>query len=441
VAENQTHPLTNREIADIFDMIADILQLKGEIIHRVMAYRRVGQAIRDLPRDIRAYAAEDKLQDISGVGDVLEEKIRELLDTGHLQFYDELVAEFPQGVLEMLKINGVGPKKAMQFYKELGITSVAELKTAAEEGKLNNVPGLGKKTVDKILQGIASLAAANERVRIDIATVAAERVLNALLALPQAIHGYIGGSIRRGRPTIGDIDLLVAAKNEDAAQIMQAFITNPEVARVINNGPTKSTVELHNGRLCDLRVLPPERYGTALVYFTGSQLHNIRMRDMANNRGLVLNEWAFTPKNGDPEILCTTEEEVYAVLGLPYIPPELREERGEFEAAAAGKLPHLIEIGDIKSDLHMHTTWSDGKLSVREMAEAARAHGLKHIVITDHSVSLGVANGLNVERLRAQREEIRRVDAEMGPNFRVFQGVELEIRSDGQLDRWTTGSP
>jgi DNA polymerase (family 10) len=432
--QSTNRALTNREIADVFDTVADMLQLKGEIIHRVMAYRRVAESIRDLPRDLRAMAAEDKIQDIEGVGEVLEAKIRELLDTGHLRFYDELAAEIPLGLVDVLRISGVGPKRAMQFYKELGIQSVEALKAAGEEGKLSKLAGMGAKSEKKILEGIASLASATERVRIDIAMVAAERVMDELLKLPQAIKGHIGGSLRRGKSTIGDIDLLIAAKNEDAAPIMQAFTTNPLVSRIVNNGPTKSTVELLNGRMCDLRVLPPERYGTALGYFTGSQLHNIRMRALAQDRGLTLNEWAFTPLNGDPEILCATEEEVYQVLGMPYIPPELREDRGEFDAAYAGKLPHLIEITDIRSDLHMHTTWSDGKLSVREMAEIARARGLKHIVITDHSVSLGVANGLSVERLRQQREEIRAVDAEMGPDFRVFQGVELEIRTDGHLD-------
>jgi DNA polymerase (family 10) len=226
--------------------------------------------------------------------------------------------------------------------------------------------------------------------------------------------------------------LLVASEN--AEPIMEAFIKNPQVGRVVANGPTKSTVELLNGKLCDLRVLPPDRYGTALVYFTGSQLHNIHLRALAQERGLTLNEWAFTPLKGGSEIVCATEEEVYKTLGLPYIPPEIREDRGEIEAAYAGKLPHLIQIEDIRSDLHMHSKWSDGALSIREMAEAARAHGLRYIVITDHSQSLGVANGLTPERLIEQRKEIRQVDAEMGPDFRVFQGTELEIRTDGRLD-------
>jgi DNA polymerase (family 10) len=434
VTANDTpgHLLTNREIADIFDAVADMLQLKGEIIHRVMAYRRAAEAIRQYPRDLRAVAAEDKLTDIEGIGETLAEKIREMLDTGHLEFYDKLREEIPQGLVEILRVNGVGPKRAMQFYKELGIATVPELEAAARADKLSKLSGMGAKSQQRIIEGIESLARRSTRVRIDVALTAAERILNALLELPQALHGHIGGSIRRGRATIGDIDLLIAS--HDAMPIMEAFVARPDVTRVLGSGPTKSSVELLNGQQCDLRVLPPERYGTALNYFTGSQAHNIRLRDLAKDRGYTLNEWAFTSLTDGSEIVCETEEQVYQQLGLPYIPPELREDRGEIEAGYAGKLPHLIDISDIRSDLHMHTDWSDGKLTVRQMAEAARAHGLSHIVITDHSQSLGVANGLSVERLRAQREEIRRVDAEMGPNFRVFQGVEMEIRTDGTLD-------
>jgi DNA polymerase (family 10) len=355
------------------------------------------------------------------------------VETG-LEFYERL-EEIPMGLVDMLRVNGVGPKRAMLFYKELGIASVPALEAAAREGKLSQLSGMGAKSEKKILESIEALArrsAAGERTRIDLAQAAARRMLDTLLEVPSALHGDIAGSLRRGRATIGDIDLLVASY--DAAPIMETFVTHPSVVRVMGHGPTKSSVELVNGQQCDLRILPPERYGTALCYFTGSQAHNIRMRELALGLGLSLNEWAYTPENGGEEILCATEEEVYQQLGLPWIPPELREDRGEIEAAREGHLPRLIQQSDIRSDLHMHTTWSDGKLSIREMAELARERGLSHIVITDHSQSLGIANGLTVERLRAQRNEIRAVDSEMSPDFRVFQGVELEIRADGQLD-------
>lgn len=425
--------LSNREIADIFETIADLLQLKGENIHRVLAYRNGAQSIRELPRDLRAVAAEGKLTEIPNVGQVLTDKITELLATDHLNFLDTLTAEIPIGLVDVLRINGVGPKKAMAFYKELGITSVPDIEAAARAGKLRTLPGMGEKSEKKIIDAIEALARRSDRVRIDIAMTAAETILAELLTMPGVIKGQYAGSLRRGRSTIGDIDLLIAS--EDAPPIMERLVARPDVSRILGQGPTKSSVELLNGLQCDLRVIDPRNYGTALAYFTGSQVHNVRMRSLALERGLSLNEWAFTPVKGGAEITCETEEQVYETLGLPWIPPELREDRGELEAAQARTLPTLIQQGDIRSDLHMHSTWSDGGLSIREMAETARAHGLSHIVITDHSVSLGIANGLSIERLRAQRDEIRAVDAEMrGRGFRVFQGTEMEIKSDGTLD-------
>ena len=424
--------LSNRQIADIFDTIADMLSLKGEIIHRVLAYRRVAESIRDLPRDLHAIAAEGRLQDIPDVGKVIAEKLTELLDTGRMEFYERLKEEIPAGLVDVLRVNGVGPKKAMRFYKELGIASIPDLEAAAQAGKLRVLSGMGVKSEKQILDSIAALARRTTRTRIDVALAAAERLLRPLLTLPGVARGDVAGSLRRGRATIGDLDLLIAA--HDSGPVMDAFVAHSDVERVLGQGPTRSAVELRSGQQCDLRVVPPGRYGTALSYFTGSKEHNVRLRELAKDRGLSLNEWAFTPLDGSPEILCDTEVAVYARLDLPWIPPELREDRGEIEAAQRGEVPALIEIGDIHADLHMHTTWSDGKLSVREMAWIARERGLSYIVITDHSQSLGVANGLSVERLRAQREEIRAVDAEMGPGFRVFQGVEMEIRADGQLD-------
>ncbi len=425
--------LTNREVADIFENVADLLQLKGEVIHRTLAYRHAAEAIRELPRDLSAVAAEGKLTDIPNIGATLADKINEMLRTGHLAFYEKLQTEIPLGLVQVLRVNGIGPKRAMQFYKELQLSTIAEVEAAARAGKLHELSGMGEKSEKKIIDAIEALSRRSDRVRIDVAMVAAETILAALLELPQALHGDIAGSLRRGRSTIGDLDLLIAS--EDAAPIMEAFLKRPDIARVLAQGPTKSSAELLNGLQCDLRVLDPTRYGTALVYFTGSQAHNIRLRELAQQRGLTLNENAFTPlSGGGTEILCESEEQVYTTLGLPLIPPELREDRGEIEAAQSGDLPILITQSDIHSDLHMHTVWSDGHLSVREMAEIARGRGLSHIVITDHSVSLGVANGLSVERLHAQRDEIRAVDAEMSPGFRVFQGTELEIKTDGTLD-------
>ncbi len=433
--------LSNRDIADIFERSADMLQLKGESVHRYLAYRRAAETIHELSRDLSAIAAEDGLTNIPGIGKVLAEKIQELLDTGKLEFYEKLQQEVPPGVIDMMRINRVGPKKAATFWKELGVTSIEELRAAAQAGKLAALSGMGQKTQDKILKGIESLERQNTgRTPLHTAQPLAERILARLLDMPEVIRGEIAGSIRRARPTIGDVDLLVASANPKP--IMDAFVTMPEVARVLGHGDTKSSVELSQGGLqVDLRVLPEHFYGAALQYFTGSQHHNIRMREIAREQGWSLNEYGlFMDDGGTGEALeakplyYKTEEELYKFLGLPWIPPEIRENRGEIEAAQKGDLPKLITVDDIRADLHMHTTYSDGTLSVREMAEAARARGRDYIVITDHSRSLGVANGLSIERLMQQQEEVRRVDAEMGDDFHLFHGTEMDINADGSLD-------
>jgi DNA polymerase (family 10) len=431
--------LTNREIADIFDTVSDMLQIKGENVHRVLAYRNAALSIRELARDINVVATEGGLEDIPFIGETLAAKIQELLDTGKLEFYERLAKEIPPGVVDILRINGVGPKKAVMFWKELEITDVATLETAARAGKLHDLSGMGKKSEQKIIEGIEALARQTGRKPLGIALPAAQHILDMLLKIPGAMEGAIAGSIRRGRPTIGDVDLLIASDN--AQPIMDAFVGMESVARVLGHGPTKSSIELHNGLQVDLRVLEKTRWGTALCYFTGSQAHNIRMREIALEKRLSLNEHAFSPvdeKNNiiedAPKILCATEEDVYATVGLPWIAPELRENTGEIEAAMEGRLPNLITLENIHADLHMHTVWSDGKLTVREMAEEARKRGRKFIVITDHTHSLGIANGLSIERLLAQREEIQQVNADMGGEIRVFQGTEMEINADGNLD-------
>lgn len=434
--------LTNRDIADIFAACADMLEIKGEDRFRFFSYRRAAETIRELPRDLRAIAAEGGLTDIPNIGKTLAEKIVEMLETGELQFYNRLAAEIPAGVVEIMNINGVGPKKAKLFWESLNITSIAELEAAAKAGKLRDLPSMGAKSEQKVLDGIAALARKSGRTLLGKALPLAQGILDMLLQQPGVIEGAVAGSIRRGRPTIGDVDLLVSVHNmDDAAPIMDAFVSMDNVDRVLGHGPTKSSVELVTGLQVDLRVLPKERWGTALNYFTGSQAHNIRMRQLALDKRLSLNEHAFRPTDdqgnlieGAAEILCATEEEVYATIGLPWIPPELREDLGEIEAAQKGALPHLITLADIQADLHMHTTWSDGKLSIREMAEEARRRGRKYIVVTDHSHSLGIANGLSIERLLQQQEEVRRVNAEMGDNFRVFHGTEMDINADGGLD-------
>ncbi len=431
--------LSNREIADIFERCADMLQIRGDNIHRVLSYRRAAETIRALPRDLNAISQEGGLTQLTHIGKTIAAKIDEMLDSGELDFYNRLKIEIPDGLVDIMHINGVGPKKAKLFWKQLDVTSISQLQQAAEENQLAGLAGMGKKSQRKILDGIEALSRQSGRTPIGDALPAAGRILDSLLELPQALEGALAGSIRRGRETIGDVDILIAS--DHAAPIMAAFVNMENVARVLGHGATKSSVELLSGLQADLRVLEKARWGTALHYFTGSQAHNVKMRQIALDRGLSLNEHAFSPVDDSKrvmesaeKILCDTEEQVYQRLGLPFVPPELREDSGEIEAAKDGALPTLITRQDIIGDLHLHTTASDGKLAIREMAAACKARGYKYIAITDHSRSLAIANGLSIERLLKQIEEVRQVDEEMGGGIRVLAGSEVDIKADGAMD-------
>lgn len=410
-----------------------MLAIRGDQIHRILAYRKAAESIDALSRDINLVYAEGKLTDIPGIGSTLAAKLEEMLTTGRLEFYDKLAAEIPPSLVEMLRIEGLGPKRVKQIYDVLGIKTLEELIVAARAGKLRDLPGMGAKTEANISAAIEALARhGDSRTPLGVAWPIAQEILAALGQVPGVTKAAVAGSLRRMKETIGDIDLLVAADSPDA--VMDRFGTLDVVESVAARGPTKSRVVLLNGLGVDLRVLPAQRWGTLLAYFTGSQAHNVKIRELALKKGLSLNEHAFTPVDGGLEILCQTEEEVYERLGLPFIRPVLREDRGEIEAALAGRLPELVIEDAIVSDLHLHTTWSDGTRSVLEMARAAKASGLQAIVITDHSVSLGVARGLSVERLREQATEVRQAGEAMGPGFRVLHGTEMEIRADGTLD-------
>ncbi len=424
--------ITNREAAAIFAAIADMLEIKGENIHRVLAYRRAAQTIAELPRDLHAVYEEGTLTDLPHIGETLAAKIEELLTTGELQFFNRLADEIPSGVVAMLKVPGLGPKRVALIWRQLGITNVEELRQAAQSGKLRTLPGMGAKSEAKILEGIEALARRTDRISIGEAYPIAMHILERLRQVKGVERGDVAGSLRRGQATIGDIDLLIASHTPEP--IMQAFVELPEVARVLVQGPTKTSVELYSGQQVDLRVLPPECYGTLLSYFTGSKEHNVRLRELALRKGLSLNENGFVSLADSGEILCATEEEVYAVLGLPWIPPELREDRGEIEAAATGHLPDLITLDDLQGDLQLHTTWSDGRASVLDMARAAAARGLRYMLVTDHTYGLGVVRGLKPEDVHRQREEIDAANDELGGAFTVLHGCEVEIKADGTLD-------
>lgn len=430
--------MKNREIAEIFENVADMLAIRGDNFHRVLAYRKAAESIRDLGRDINDVYAEGALQEIPGIGKTLASKIEEMLETEELEFYERLAEEIPPSLVELLRVEGLGPKRVKAIYDALGITTLESLKEAAEAGQLAQLSGMGQKTEENVLKAIETLERhGTDRTPIWQAWPVAHEILEALSGTSGVTKASVAGSLRRMEETIGDIDLLLAAA--DGTEIMERVRTLPQVEQVIVSGPSKTTVQLHSGMQVDVRVLPEERWGTLLSYFTGSKDHNVRLRELALKRGLSLNEHAFRPLvDGEPttegEILCATEEAVYDVLDLPYIQPRLRQDRGEIEAAQRGELPAVVTLEDIVGDLQMHTTWSDGKNSVLEMAQAARDRGYHYIAITDHSVGLGIANGLSVERLRQQAEEIREANEAMGPDFRILHATEMEIRADGSLD-------
>ncbi len=426
--------MTNKELADVFTLIADMLQIRGDVVYKISAYRKAADNLIALPRNVKDIWQEDGtkgLIEIPGVGKAIAEKIDELLRTGQLEFLAKLQEEVPAGLVEMLAVPDLGPKKVKLFWEQLAITSLAELKAAAESGKLAELPGMGEKSQTKILAGIESLSRRTGRTPLGDGWDFAQAQAEHLRSVPGVSAVEVAGSLRRMRETIGDFDILVAA--EDSADVMAVFTGQPNVARILGQGETKASVEYANGLLAQIWVHPPERFGTALQYATGSKDHNVRLRELAQARGYSLSEHALT-KTDDSEVLCATEQAVYETLGLPWIAPELREDRGEVAAAQAGELPDLIALGDMQSELHCHSTWSDGRSSILEMAEAAIERGYKALAITDHSVSLGIGNGLSIERLQAQKLEIADVRQQLGDELVLLHGTEMEIKADGSLD-------
>jgi len=422
--------MENQEIASILHQVADMLAIQGENRHRVFAYQRAAETIAHLERDAVDVWRDGKLTDLPGIGETLASKIEELLTTGRLAFYERLKGEVPPGVVQMLQIPDVGPKTAGRLWKELGITSLEGLEAAAREGRVQTLSRMGARTEARILAGIEALRQRRGRIPLGVAWFLAQQLLVALREVPGVQRAAPAGSLRRMRETVRDLDLLVAAS--DPSPVMAHFRELPQAAQVLLSGETKTAIRTQEGFQVDLRVLSPERWGTAIQYFTGSQAHNIRLRGLAQGQGYSLSEYALKHEKGG-EYLCAEEEEVYRLLGLPWIPPELREDRGEIEAAQKGELPCLVERADLQGDLQMHTTWSDGRSSVAEMAEAARARGLRYVLITDHSYGMGVAGGLRADDLQRQRAEIEAVNARYD-DFRVLAGVEVEIRADGSLD-------
>jgi DNA polymerase (family 10) len=424
--------MNNRQLADTFTLIADLSEIKGEIIYKTLAYRKAAENLTGLGRDVTEYWKEGRLMEIPGVGKAIAEKIDELLGTGKLEFLERLKEEVPASLAEWMKVPSLGPRKIGLISRTLGITTLAELEAAAKNGKLRELRGMGKKSEAAILEGIASLGRRTGRIPLGRAYPLAQEIIRELKKVKGVVEAQPAGSLRRMRSTVGDLDILVAS--EQSASVMEAFVRLRGVARVLGRGDTKSSIEFEDGVRAQVWVHPPEKFGTALQYATGSKDHNVQLRQLALDQGLSLSEHALTRTKGKGEILCATEEEVYAALGLPWIPPELREDRGEVQAAKARRLPRLIEVRDIKADLQMHSTWSDGELSMLEMARAALKRGMKVIAFTDHSAGLAVAGGLKAADHKKQAAEIKKVQAQLGDGILILHASEVEIRADGALD-------
>ncbi len=424
--------MNNHQLAETFSLIANLLEIRGEIIYKTLAYRKAAESLSSLGREASEYWKEGKLEEIPGVGKAIAEKIDELLKTGKLEFLEKLKKEVPPSLAEWLQVPSLGPKKISLIWKTLKITTLAQLEKAAKSGKLSGLPGMGEKSEKSILAGIESLSRRSGRLPLGRAYPIAQELIRQLKIVKGVVAAEPAGSLRRMRSTVGDIDILVAAK--DSKPVMEAFTRLPGVVRVLGKGEFKSSVEFADGVRAQVWVHPPEQFGTALVYATGSKDHNVRLRELALEKGLSLSEHAFVKTKGKGEIICATEQEVYNTLGLEWIPPEIREDNGEVQAARAKNLPKLIEVKDIHADLQAHSDWSDGKLSMLEMAKAAAKRGIKVIAFTDHSASLGVTGGLKIEDHKKQAAEIKKIQKQLGDSILVLHASEVEIRADGKLD-------
>lgn len=428
--------MTNTQIADVFDQVADLLEFQGANPFRTRAYRNGARILRNLTEPVRAILDDEsrKLTDISGIGKDLAEKCATLVATGELPMLDELLTQVPPSVLSLLRIPGLGPKKAAVLFNELGITDLQQLEAACRQGTVRGLKGFGAKTEQTILQGIPLAASASER----LLWVEADQIARAVLAHLETCPGIrkieMAGSYRRGQETVGDLDVVVVAENADP--VMDRLGQFADVSEVLVRGSTKMSVRTGRGLQIDLRVVPEESFGAALQYFTGSKQHNVELRGLAKKQGLKINEYGvFRSENGgDHYVAGATEQDVYATLDLPLFPPELREARHEFDWARSERLPELIELSDIRGDLHMHTTATDGKATMEEMAEAAIERGLTYIAITDHSRRVSMAHGLDPQRLLQQWKQVQQLSQRLGDRLTVLKGIECDILEKGGMD-------
>ncbi len=423
-------PILNPDIVHIFDEIADLLEIEDANPFRVRAYRNAARLLQGLSSDVKTMVeAGEDLTELPGIGDDLAKKIIEIVTTGHCSFLEKLEKQTPPALTELLKVPGLGPKRVKALWHELDVETVDQLTRAAREGRIRSVPGFGEKTETRILEALQAQIAAVPRFPIAIAAPYAAALVHYLQNIPGVRRVVVAGSFRRGRDTVGDLDILATATAD--SPVMERFTAYEDVAEVLSQGTTRATVILRNKLQVDLRAVDESAYGAALHYFTGSKAHNIAIRRMGQDMGLKVNEYGLF--HGKERIAGETEESVYAAVGLPYIEPELRENRGEIQAARAGHLPKLVAMDDLRGDLHAHSKASDGHYSVRDMAAAAKAAGLEYLAITEHSRHLTVAHGLDPVRLRRQLDEIDALNTELD-GITLLKGIEVDILEDGSLD-------
>ncbi len=423
--------MKNYEVASLLRNIAQLLEIKEEMVFKIRAYEKAALVIENLDEDIEEVWKKGKLDDIPGVGEALTKKISEFLETGKLEYYEKLKKAVPVNMEELGSVSGLGPKTIMKLYKKLNVKNIKDLEKAAKKHKIQKIEGLGPIVEENILKSIEFAKASGKRFLLGTALDIAEEIKNKFKKLKDVNKIEVAGSLRRKKETIGDIDILITSKNP--GKVMDFFTKMDDIEDVLAKGPTKASVRLE-GIQADLRVLPEKTYGAALLYFTGSKQHNIALRKIAIKKGMKLSEYGLFNKKTNKLLAGKTEEECYKKLGLKYIEPEIREEEGEIEAAFKGKLPKLIGYNDIKSDLQMHTKWSDGSNTIMEMALAAKKLGFGYICITDHvGDTFKIANSLNEKRIKKQRKEIDKINNKI-KNFTVLQGGEVNIKSDGSLD-------
>jgi DNA polymerase (family 10) len=426
--------MTRERMAEVFEEIALLLEIRGENPFKVRAYRTGAETVSSFPGDIVAKASANELAGIKGIGDALRDKLHELATTDKLEFHEKLRAEFPPTIFELFDLQGLGPKKVALLYKEVGVGSIEQLQEAITAGKLNHLAGFGEKSVQKLEQALAYHASHAGVFRVEQVSHDVEDILSSLRAHPAVSRVQVAGSYRRGKETLGDLDFLVATPDPEA--VMHFFTSQPWMAEIIANGVTKSSIRLASGVQCDLRAVTNTQFPFALAYFTGSKEHNVALRSRALKYGWTLNEYRFAATGDDstpPPEQIQDEKDIYRALDLDYIEPELRENTGEIQAAEQGTLPKLVEMDFLRGTFHNHTTASDGRNSLREMAEAAREMGMEYLGIADHSKASFQANGLDEARLREQITEIRNLNKEWD-DFRLFAGSEVDILKDGTLD-------